>query len=434
MKPKQTSMISSKGLLLLLLSMVGFITARSQTPTSLSYPTPNVYIANVNNIFLSPNVAGNVLNYSINPATLPAGVTFSTSTGIISGTPTAAFGPQIYTVTANGASGSTTANLSLQVTNNFFNNSYAAVSFGTSTAIRGDGTHVGDTMLYTAVATPSGQSIDAFVITKEVNNVTSFAAYDQAAVTGTGYSGNSPAYFSPQVTFGPGAGGSLVFNFQFILGGSFNTTTKSGAQSVTLQNVKVNAYDLDGNGTLNSNQYAEFGAFDSSEVGSATILSTTYDAARILTKFRSNISANSVPLTADSTRVRVSCNNISNFSIALGADTSGLAYYVVDFSSGPAFATAVKTLAPSLDLNTTLPGVNNVASGCGALQAFTGGAGQTNVIMPAGSTLNELEITFDNTTANIADGAGERIVIAGGTPAANDTLLLKQPPVHRPLR
>ena len=416
----QTSLSAKRVFLLTLLVFTGLL-GHAQAPTSLTYPTPNVYIANVNNIFLSPNVSGNVTKYKINPTTLPAGVALDSNTGVISGIPTSALPTTTYTATATGPGGSTTTTFTLQVTNNFFNNAYNAVSFSTSTAIRGNGTQVGDTILYTGVSNLSGQTIDALVITQAATNLDSFVAYDQSAVSGGGYSGNSPAYFSPQIAF-LGAG-SVTFNFQFLLGGSFNTTTKKG-QSVTLQNVKLNTYDIDGNGTANSNQYAEFGGFDTTELGSSTILATSFDALANLTKFRSIISANSAPLTADSTRIRLTSNNISNFTITLGAEAGGSAYYVIDFSAGPAFATAVKTVAPSLDLNTTLPGVNNVSSSCGGLIPLSGGTGQTNIIMPAGSTLNELELVFDNTTANIRNGAGERIVVNGGTPASSDTVLL----------
>jgi hypothetical protein len=52
--------------------------------------------------------------YSINPA-LPAGLSLSSSTGIISGTPTAVTAASSYTVTASNLSGSTTATLTITV-------------------------------------------------------------------------------------------------------------------------------------------------------------------------------------------------------------------------------------------------------------------------------------------------------------------------------
>ena len=47
--------------------------------------------------FLGENVSG----YSIQPAAMPAGLSFNSSSGVISGTPTSAFSTQIYTITAS---------------------------------------------------------------------------------------------------------------------------------------------------------------------------------------------------------------------------------------------------------------------------------------------------------------------------------------------
>src|SRR5208337_2262944 len=63
----------------------------------------------------SPTSAGGaVASYSVSPA-LPAGVSLSTTTGAISGTPTAVAATITYTVTATNAAGSTTATLSITV-------------------------------------------------------------------------------------------------------------------------------------------------------------------------------------------------------------------------------------------------------------------------------------------------------------------------------
>ena len=43
----------------------------------------------------------NVSGYSIQPAAMPAGLSFNSSSGVISGTPTSAFSTQIYTITAS---------------------------------------------------------------------------------------------------------------------------------------------------------------------------------------------------------------------------------------------------------------------------------------------------------------------------------------------
>lgn len=412
----------------------------AQAPSSLSYPTPNVFIANVSNVFLSPNLSGNATGYTITPSTLPQGLSFNTNTGVISGVPTAASPQTSYTITANGAGGSASTNVNIQVTNNYFDNNYSTLNFGGSgvTVINGTngdtissttsttvGRNVGDVVLYRNIATLSGQSIDCIVKTVSVTSGTSFSAYDQAAASGGGnFSNNDPRFFSPQVTFpagtASGGGGSMEFNFQFILGGTYNTATKSGL-NVTLQNVKINTYDIDGNNSDYSNQYNEFGGFSTSEVGSGTSLQPpVYNNTTGLTTYRSGTKNNVTDALADATRVRLTYNNMSDFSIRMGG--GGTAYFFLDFSSGPAFSTAASTTVPSIDLNTNVVGVNNTASGCGTSLRFTNDTSSNVGVGPTGA-LTQLRISFP--TGEIVDGASERILVNG---ASNGTIALNSNP------
>src|SRR5205085_8570998 len=57
---------------------------------------------------------GAVVSYSVSPA-LPAGLSLSTSTGVITGTPTALATTAGYTVTATNSGGSTTATVTIAV-------------------------------------------------------------------------------------------------------------------------------------------------------------------------------------------------------------------------------------------------------------------------------------------------------------------------------
>ncbi|WP_118975680.1 T9SS type A sorting domain-containing protein [Taibaiella koreensis] len=401
--------------------------AMAQAPSSLSYPTPSVFIANVSNVFLSPNLAGNATSYSIAP-TLPAGLSFNPNTGVIAGVPTVASAATDYTITAHGAGSQSASFLAgIQVTNNFFNNNYSSIKFGgpgvivlngadsstiSNTSNTSVGRAVGDVVVYRNVATLSGQAIDCIVKTVAMNGVVSWTAYDQASPNGGGYSDNDPAFFSPQLKFANGTssgpGGTIQFNFQFILGGTYRVATRSGLP-VVLQNVKINTYDIDGNGDNNSNQINEFGGFSTSEVGNPTTLQTpVYNANTGLTTYRSSTDDNSMSATADATRVRITYNNISDFSIRLGG--GGTAYFFLDFSSGPGFTTAVTTTAPSIDLDTTVLGVNNTGSGCGTNLSFTP-PGQNNI--RATGNLNRLTVSFP--TADILDGASEKLIVKGAT-------------------
>ncbi len=91
------------------------ITVNDIAPSSLSYNSPNVYTVGDAISSLSPMVSGGaVLSYSISPA-LPSGLSFNTSTGRISGTPTAVTATSTYTVTATNTGGSTSFGVEITV-------------------------------------------------------------------------------------------------------------------------------------------------------------------------------------------------------------------------------------------------------------------------------------------------------------------------------
>jgi hypothetical protein len=83
-------------------------------PSGLSYGGPQSYPVGRAITALAPAVTGTVTSYGVSPA-LPAGLTLNTTTGHISGTPSAAAAPTNYTITASNSGGSTTYSLSLTV-------------------------------------------------------------------------------------------------------------------------------------------------------------------------------------------------------------------------------------------------------------------------------------------------------------------------------
>ena len=92
------------------------VNAAVVAPTGLTYSTnPAVY---TNGVAITPNTpssgGGAVVSYSVNPA-LPAGLALNTTTGVVSGTPTAVTATASYTVTATNTAGSTTASLTITV-------------------------------------------------------------------------------------------------------------------------------------------------------------------------------------------------------------------------------------------------------------------------------------------------------------------------------
>jgi hypothetical protein len=92
------------------------ITVNDVAPNSLSYTTPNVFIKNTSVVNLSPSVFGGVvISYSISPS-LPAGLSFDTTSGIISGIPTVISDETTYTVTAMNFTGDTSFDIVITVT------------------------------------------------------------------------------------------------------------------------------------------------------------------------------------------------------------------------------------------------------------------------------------------------------------------------------
>ena len=90
------------------------ITVNDQAPSALSYTKGTaVYAIRAPITPNSPtSTGGAVTMYSVNPA-LPAGLSLSPSTGIISGTPATATATASYVVTASNSGGSTTATLTI---------------------------------------------------------------------------------------------------------------------------------------------------------------------------------------------------------------------------------------------------------------------------------------------------------------------------------
>ncbi len=83
-------------------------------PSDLQYPAAPTFVINTAIAPLTPSVDGEVTSYGVSPA-LPAGLSLSTTSGVISGTPTRVAAKASYTVKATNAGGSTTASVSIVV-------------------------------------------------------------------------------------------------------------------------------------------------------------------------------------------------------------------------------------------------------------------------------------------------------------------------------
>lgn len=298
-----------------------------------------------------------------------------------------------------------------------FNAAYQNVKFGgpgvTIVNKVGNGNAAGNVVLYQNVINIGGQQIDAIIRTKSLS-AGAMMMLDQQG-TGTGYTNNNPTWFSPQFLF-PAGGGSAVFNFEFILGNSYDNATNTGT-SVTLENIMVNSYDIDGNDSVNSKQFTEFGGFFTTELSNTTTLTTSYNAATNLTRFASTIDANVVNAAHPNTRVRVAYEELNNFEISVGAGAAGVAYFFIDFDMGAEFGVPTTiTTAPTLDLNTGTSGSDNNANHCSSAVAFTAGASNISSLSSTpsgGTTIERLKIYFP--TSQISNGSSERLLINGAT-------------------
>ncbi len=99
-------------------------------PSGLSYITRTVMNSDGTSAStLTPiSNGGRITSYAVSPS-LPTGLTFNTTTGIITGTPNATMSSTSYVITASSGIGSTTSSISLEVTSNAPNFSYAAGTF-----------------------------------------------------------------------------------------------------------------------------------------------------------------------------------------------------------------------------------------------------------------------------------------------------------------
>lgn len=108
------------------------ITVKDVAPSALTYSTnPATYSKGAAITNNTPSSSGGpVVSYSISPG-LPTALSFSTTTGVISGTPTATSPATDYTVTATNSGGSTTATVNITVNGGLVGNVSTRLPVGT---------------------------------------------------------------------------------------------------------------------------------------------------------------------------------------------------------------------------------------------------------------------------------------------------------------
>ena len=191
------------------------ITVNDVAPSSLAYGTTTaVYTKGTAIANNSPSsLGGAVVSYGVSPS-LPAGLSLSTSTGAITGTPTAITALTTYTVTATNSGGSTTASLTITVNDV----APSSLAYGTSPAVYTKGTAIasntpsnsGGTVVSYGVSPslPAGLSLSTSTgaITGAPTAITASAAY---TVTATNSGGSTTA--SVTITVNDAAPSSLAY-------------------------------------------------------------------------------------------------------------------------------------------------------------------------------------------------------------------------------
>ncbi len=179
------------------------VDALLQAPSNLTYShNPVTYTtgtAITNNV---PTVTGSVTSWSIT-GTLPAGLSFNTNDGVLSGTPTAPKAQTTHTVTASNAAGGTSVDLKITVVEG--PPVIDAYSYNPNIGYVGQGGLPG--VFYTMVPTTSGGSITSWSIDKALPQGIGISST-------TGQISGTPTATSSQTTYrvtatGPGGSGTF---------------------------------------------------------------------------------------------------------------------------------------------------------------------------------------------------------------------------------
>jgi uncharacterized repeat protein (TIGR01451 family) len=163
------------------------LTVNDVAPSGLTYGTnPAVYTKGLTVSADAPSTTGGgpVTSWSVTPA-LPAGLSFSTSTGIVSGTPSALSPATPYLVTATNSGGSTTTTLTLTV------NDVAPSSLSYSSP---SATYTEGRTITNNIPTSSGGHVVTWTISAALPSGLSFS-------TTTGVISGTPTSLSPATTY-----------------------------------------------------------------------------------------------------------------------------------------------------------------------------------------------------------------------------------------
>jgi uncharacterized repeat protein (TIGR01451 family) len=218
-------------------------------PSNLTYSTnPATYTKGVPIAANTPSSSGGaVASYSVSPA-LPAGLAVNTSTGVITGTPTAVTATASYTVTASNSGGRTTASVSVTVndappSNLTYSTNPATYTKGAPIAANTPSSSGGAVASYSvSPALPAGLRLDGStgVITGTPTAVTATASY---TVTASNSGGSTTASVRITIVDAPSGGSAALvggashltsgtLTMEAIVGPPFNPSGASGTKTL----------------------------------------------------------------------------------------------------------------------------------------------------------------------------------------------------------
>ena len=280
---EKVSIIDKDGAILLIprseLNAVDFdIDLNVYAPANLSYASPLVFFKDVAITQANPTVTGFVESYSISPS-LPAGLTFNTTTGAITGTPTELVVPDNYLVTATNETGSITTTISIEVTNLIQFPVVWDLNIQTQT-LNSDGGITGSGFTTPSVLSPSqalfsSKSVTTnFKLTYKINLTTyskTGSSYVQVGLSRTytaeGNSGSADAKYltgigiSSNSRIGIYANGVLIKDQNFINGVGPNNFFPSGISILEIEKIGSN-YSIYLNSNLEHTFQMPLGSFE----------------------------------------------------------------------------------------------------------------------------------------------------------------------------
>lgn len=226
------------------------------------------------------------------------------------------------------------------------------------TNINGDGTRNGDVVRFNNVVTVDGQVIDAVVTTSLSNATLNFFDSDVSP-------SNYTDFFQPGIQSNTSGTAVVSFNFQFFLGGTY---IRAGTGTpVTLQNLVINAYDIDGAGNGSLREFQEFRGFTTYQTSKAsngssnttlTAVAQTDGSVRFTSNQELNSSSDPRHVFLDRWRVRTTYPSASSILLKMGIISgNGVSrLFAVDMSLDTAWQVlpplSFPTLAPIVSYST----------------------------------------------------------------------------------